>query len=256
MSFTIAVAGKGGTGKTTICGLLIRYLIEHYKTPILAIDADPNMNLNEVLGLKVQHTIGSIREKSREENNNLTPTMSKIEYLDLMINQALIEGSMVDLLVMGQPEGPGCYCAANHLIRRAIDQLSKNYQFIAIDNEAGMEHLSRHTTQNVDILFIISDFSVRGLQAAIRIKKLIKELDLNIEKHAFIVNRVNGELPVEYKNEITKQNLYFLGELPEDELVTKYDKEGTPLSKLTPDSIMLKKLFSLLDSLPFTQKMH
>ncbi|MBI4652400.1 AAA family ATPase [Candidatus Desantisbacteria bacterium] len=249
MSFIIAVAGKGGTGKTTICGLLIRYINEKFKKPVLAIDADPNMNLNEVLGVKVDHTIGSIREKVRENDENMPGGMSRIEYFQLMINQAVVEGSKVDLLVMGRPEGSGCYCAANNQIKKAMDDLSSKYAFTVIDNEAGMEHLSRHTTQNVDLLIIVSDSSWRGIQAGLRIKKLVEELKLNIKKQVLIINRISGEYDKEYYEEILENNLLLLGMLPEDEKVTEYDKKGIPLTQLPEDSKIVNVLFSLFDSL-------
>ncbi len=249
MSFTIAVAGKGGTGKTTISGFIIKYLNEKFKTPILAVDADPNMNLNEVLGVKVENTIGSIRESSRDENKSLPGGISKIEYLELMINQALIEGAKVDLLVMGRPEGTGCYCAANHLIRNAIDKLANKYKFIIIDNEAGMEHLSRHTTKNVDLLIIVADTSWRGLNAGFRIKELALELSLNIKRQVLIINRVKENPGNDTYDAIKKHNLSLLGLLPEDEKISEYDRNGIPLKEINKDNNFVRSLYSLMDSL-------
>ena len=162
MSFVIALAGKGGTGKTTVAGMFLRYLVEHGKTPVLAVDADANSNLNEVLGLTVDATVGGAREEMKKGGGMVD--MTKDQLIQMRINQCLVEADGFDLLAMGQPEGPGCYCAANNLVAHFMDTLAKNYPYILMDNEAGMEHMSRLTTNRVDLLVLVSDPSWRGIQ--------------------------------------------------------------------------------------------
>ncbi|MEK6692824.1 MAG: AAA family ATPase, partial [Nitrospirota bacterium] len=195
MAYVIAFAGKGGTGKTTLSGFTIRYLKEKKKGPVLAVDADANSNLNEVLGLKVHATVGGLRERSLAtvRAGDRPGGMSMDKLFDYQVQQCLIEAEGFDLLVMGRPEGPGCYCAANNIIRKYTDKMSEDYSYVVIDNEAGLEHLSRRTTHDVDILIIVSDPTVRGIITARRIKELIKELDLKVKRSALIVNRISNE---------------------------------------------------------------
>ena len=204
MSFTIAVSGKGGTGKTTLAGMIIRYLLDKGKGPILAVDADSNSNLNEVLGVKVRSTIGEAREVMKKD---VPVGMTKDIWFEYKVQEALTEAKGFDLIAMGRPEGPGCYCAANTLARKCLDLLTGNYRYIVIDNEAGMEHFSRLTTRDVDLLFILSDSSQRGILTASRIRDLIHELDLRIVREVLVINRVQGELDPEIMEEVKKQNL-------------------------------------------------
>ena len=190
MSFTIAVSGKGGTGKTTLAGMIIRFLLDKGKGPILAVDADSNSNLNEVLGVKLRSTIGDARETMKKD---VPVGMTKDIWFEYKVQEALTEAKGFDLIAMGRPEGPGCYCAANTLARKCLDLLTGNYQYIVIDNEAGMEHFSRLTTRDVDLLFIVSDSSQRGILTASRIRDLIHELDLRIVREVLVINRVQGE---------------------------------------------------------------
>ncbi len=232
-AFTIAVAGKGGTGKTTLTGLLIRYLTEKRKGPVLAVDADANSNLNEVLGVHCEGTVGELREEALETVGSRPHGMSLDEYLDMRIAQVMTEAKGFDLLVMGRPEGPGCYCAANNVIRKYTDHLLDSYPYIVTDNEAGLEHLSRRTTQDTDLLLIISEPSVRGILTAGRVNGIVDELGLKVGKRAFIVNRVNGNgLPAELEETVEKQGLSLAGTVPVDDLITQYDMQGTPLAKL------------------------
>jgi CO dehydrogenase maturation factor len=185
MTLTIALAGKGGTGKTTVAALLTKYLIEQGSGSILAIDADPSANLNLALGLPLHETIGDIREGMLDQvgpNGAIggNAGLSKADYLEYEIEYALMEGEHVDLLAMGRPEGQGCYCPVNHLLREIIDRLGQAYDVVLVDNEAGMEHLSRRTTRDVDVLFIVTDPSLRGVVAAGHIAKISQELDINI----------------------------------------------------------------------------
>ncbi|MCC5909302.1 MAG: AAA family ATPase [Clostridiaceae bacterium] len=254
MGYTIAVAGKGGTGKTTTTGLLIDYLVKQGKNPIIAVDADANANLNEVLGEDVDTTIGEIREEvsRREETGNSFPGgMTKAQYLKYSLNTAIVEGRGYDLLVMGRSEGQGCYCYVNGMLREQIDTLSDSYKYLVIDNEAGMEHLSRKTTKKIDTLFLVSDSSRRGIQAVSRINQLVGELELDVKNIYLIVNRVpNGELKEDTKQEIERQGLNLIGVIPMDELVYEYDAKGTPLVQLPEDSpskIALRDILSRIE---------
>ena len=229
MSFTIAVSGKGGTGKTTFAGMIIRYLLEKNKGPVLAVDADANANLNEVLGIEVKATIGEMRELMKED----VPTgMTKDVWFEYKVQEALTEAKGFDLLAMGRPEGAGCYCAANSLARKYIDLLTENYPYIVIDNEAGMEHFSRLTTRDVDLLFILSDSSRRGIITAARIRDLIRELKLNITKDVLVLNRLRGPLSQDTEEEIGRSKLKLAGVIPDDEELSRFDRSGTPTFQL------------------------
>lgn len=233
MSFTIAVSGKGGTGKTTFAGMIIRHLLDKGKGPILAVDADSNSNLNEVLGVELRSTIGEAREVMKKD---VPVGMTKDIWFDYKVQEALVETKGFDLIAMGRPEGQGCYCAANTLARKCLDLLTGNYEYIVIDNEAGMEHFSRLTTRDVDLLFILSDSSRRGILTASRIRNLIHELDLHISREVVVINRVQGELDSEIPGEIKRQNLTFGGAIPMDEEVYRYDLEGKPTFQLPVES--------------------
>jgi CO dehydrogenase maturation factor len=233
LSFTIAVSGKGGTGKTTLAGMIIRHLLDRGKGPILAVDADSNSNLNEVLGVEVRSTIGEAREMMKKD----VPTgMTKDIWFEYKVQEALTETKDFDLIAMGRPEGPGCYCAANTLARKCLDLLTGNYRYIVIDNEAGMEHFSRLTTRDVDLLFILSDPSKRSILTAGRIRDLIHQLDLRIAREALIINRVQDELDSEILDELKRQNLPLAGTIPADEEVYQYDLEGKPTFHLPLES--------------------
>ncbi|AOT69214.1 AAA family ATPase [Geosporobacter ferrireducens] len=255
MGYTIAVAGKGGTGKTTLTGLLIDYLVKKGEKPILAVDADANSNLNEVLGQEVEATIGEIREEvsQRELTGNSFPGgMTKAQYLKYRLNTALIEGSGYDLLVMGRSEGQGCYCYVNGILREQIDSLSDSYKYLVIDNEAGMEHLSRKTTKHIDTLLLVSDCSKRGIQAVGRIKELVKELELQVSNIQLIVNRApEGKLEEETVQEIEKQGLNLVGVVPLDPTVFEYDAKGIPTVKMPEDAVSKKALIDIFSKLEF-----
>ena len=254
MGFTIAVAGKGGTGKTSLCGLTIRYLTERKRGAVLAVDADANENLNDVLGVTVHATVGKLRETSLEAVKSTAPRpggMSMEQLFDYQIQQALIEANGFDLLVMGRPEGSGCYCAANNIIRKYMDKLADTYPYTVMYNEAGLEHLSRRTTQDTDLLLIISDSSVRGIMTAGRIGELVKELDLNVKRSVLIVNRVQDGTSEDKAllQAIGQQGVEFAGFVPADELIFEYDLNGKPLVQLPPDSKALTSYFAVLDAL-------
>jgi CO dehydrogenase maturation factor len=252
MAYTIAFAGKGGTGKTSLAGLTVKYLLEKRNKTVLAVDADSNACLNEALGLDVHATIGSLREESLETIRSGAERpggMSMEQLFDFQIQQSIIESKGFDLLVMGRPEGPGCYCAANNIIRKYTDMLSEKYPYVVIDNEAGMEHLSRRTTHKVDLLMIISDPTVKGVKTAARIKGLIKELDLEIEKSAVIINRVIGEEEEKLRKLSEDLDLNIAGLVPQDGTIFDYDLKGKPVFELPADSAACVSVFSILDSL-------
>ena len=213
--------------------MIMRYLLDKGKGPILAVDADSNSNLNEVLGVEVKVTIGDAREMMKKD----VPTgMTKDIWFEYKVQEALIENKGFDLIAMGRPEGPGCYCAANTLARKCLDLLTGNYRYIVIDNEAGMEHFSRLTTRDVDLLFIVSDSSRRSILTASRIRDLIHELDLRILREVLIVNRAQEELPADVLEEIQKQKLELGGTIPADEAIYQYDLEGKPTVHLPLES--------------------
>ncbi|OPX20500.1 MAG: carbon monoxide dehydrogenase [Desulfobacca sp. 4484_104] len=238
MSFVIAMAGKGGTGKTTVAGMVMRYLLERGKKPILAVDADANSNFNEVLGLTVSHTVGEAREEMKRGADMVG--MTKDQLIEMRINQCLEEADGFDLIAMGQPEGAGCYCAANNLVAHFMGVLSNNYPYIVMDNEAGMEHLSRLTTKNVNILLIVSDPSWRSIQAAKRLHDLTKQLNIVVGQAYLIVNRVKNGLPPRTQEEIDKQGLTLAGIIPEDPLIAEFDAQGKPTFNLPADSTALQ----------------
>ena len=234
MSYSIALAGKGGTGKTTVAGFLIKYLVSEGRTPVLAVDADANSNLNEVLGLEISQTLGDAREEMKK---GVASGMTKDVFMEMRLQEAVIESIGFDLIVMGRPEGAGCYCAANSLLTMYLDKLIKNYRTIVTDNEAGMEHLSRLTTNNIDDLIVISDSSVRGIQAAARIVELTEELRLNIVNKSLIVNRVKDGDRERIEKAVKNYKLALLGMIPEDPMVFDYDLEGKPTSDLGEKSV-------------------
>jgi CO dehydrogenase maturation factor len=231
MPVTIAVAGKGGTGKTTLSGLLIRYLVGHNCGRILAIDADPSSNLHLVLGLPLNQTVGDIREESRTNQNSGMPRQ---EWLDYAVRMAVEEGDDFDLLAMGRPEGAGCYCAANHILRSIIDGISSAYDYVIMDNEAGMEHLSRRTTRDVDHLLLITDASMRGLVAAESMLTLSRELDVRVRNTYLVINRVIGEVPPALAERAAKMGVPLLAVVPYDQQLVEFDGGGRPLVDLPP----------------------
>ena len=254
MAHVIAVAGKGGVGKTTLTGLIIQYLGEKGKGPILAVDADANSNLNEVLGVKVEATLGDIREEvARAETSKENPIpagVSKADYMEFKFDDALVEDDDFDLLVMGRTQGKGCYCFVNGLLQAQLQRLQKNYPYIIVDNEAGMEHISRGVLPNMQTAILVSECSRRGVQAVGRIAELIKECDMHPQRVGLIINRAPGGVLNEgTKEEIEKQGLELLGVVPQDETVYEFDCDGTPTVKLPEDSPVKKAIREIVDKL-------
>jgi CO dehydrogenase maturation factor len=251
MAFTIGFAGKGGTGKTSIAAMAVRYLMDSRKGPILAVDADSNACLNEALGLKVHATIGSLREDSLSkvrDGGDRPGGMTTEQLFDYQVQQSVVEADGFDLMVMGRPEGPGCYCAANNIIRKYTDLLSEDYPYVVIDNEAGMEHLSRRTTHAVDLLLIVSDPTIKGLQTLRRINSLVDELNLDVKDRAFIVNRVMDGQQGEIEKQASDLGLRVSAFIPQDPMIAEFDLKGEPVVRLPGDSAALKGVFSLLES--------
>jgi CO dehydrogenase maturation factor len=247
MTKTIALAGKGGTGKTTLAALLVDALLEHVSGPILAIDADPAANLNMALGMPLPSTIGQIREDMSEtaQAGQLGVSISRHDYLSHEVLMALEEGDKIDLLAMGRPEGQGCYCAVNHLLRQIIDEMGKSYPYIVIDNEAGMEHISRRTTRDVDMLLVVTDPTARGLRAAADIIRMAGELEVNVKQTKLIVNRVLNDLPEPLLSLIEQEGLEVAAAIPADERINHLDAYGEPLVELNGDSPAYKAVQSL-----------
>ena len=246
MTTTIALAGKGGVGKTTVAAMIIKYLVQNQPGSILAIDADPSSNLNMVLGLELEWTVGDIREDMLAQVKStlvdggaamggLPGGISKREYLEYHVRTSLAEGERFDLIAMGRGEGAGCYCAVNHNLREVVDGMSRHYAYVVIDNEAGMEHLSRRTTRDVQHLFVVSDPSQRGLVAAQRIINMSKELDVCIENSHLLINRANGPLTSETMAFVETLGVPLLGTIPADDELLDFDAAGRPLVEL-PDS--------------------
>ena len=254
MAHVIAVAGKGGVGKTTLTGLIIQYLGEKGKGPILAVDADANSNLNEVLGVKVDATLGDVREEvARSEmakDNPIPAGMTKADYMEFKFDDALVEDDDFGLLVMGRTQGKGCYCFVNGLLQAQLQRLEKNYPYIIVDNEAGMEHISRGVLPSMQTAILVSDCSRRGVQAVGRIAKLIEECDMHPRQIGLIINRAPGGVLNEgTKQEIENQGLHLLGVVPQDETVFDYDCEGKPTINLPEDSPVKKAIREIVDKL-------
>ncbi|MEW6609334.1 MAG: AAA family ATPase [bacterium] len=246
MAKVIAVAGKGGVGKTTIAGFIVRFLKEQNCAPILAVDADPSMNLNITLGVDVHRTIGEIREEARPEIGKRPAYMSLAEYFELEVNLALVESNSFDLLTIGRPEGKGCYCSANSNLRDMLKKITSNYKYVVIDNEAGMEHISRQTDDKVDVMLIISDSSPKGLIAAVRTNELIRKLENEVKHTFFIINREAKDLPSNFIKEIENHKLPFAGSIHFDPSLSEYEIVGKSIFDLPDDSILYRDIKDIL----------
>ena len=242
MTKTLAVAGKGGTGKTTFAALLIKYLIEHNLGSVLAIDGDPSANLNLALGMELGETVGGIREDTATQvsSGRYDASIPKSDFFEYEVYNAVVEGDKVDLIAMGRPEGPGCYCAANNILRGVIDHLGNQYDFVVIDNEAGMEHISRQTTRDIDGLFILTDMTMPGLNAAGHIVELIGELGTRVYKAYLVINRTNGDIPALWKKKIRELGLNLIGTLPNDPIVADFGVVGRPITEVSEDTPIYK----------------
>jgi CO dehydrogenase maturation factor len=260
MTITIAVAGKGGVGKTTVAGMVIKYLVQNRKGAVLAIDADPSSNLNMVLGLDLEWTVGDIREDMLAQVQSslaaggaavgaMPGGVSKRDYLDYKIRSSLAEGDYFDLIAMGRSEGPGCYCAVNHNLREVIDTISKNYRYVVIDNEAGMEHLSRRTTRDVEHLLVVTDPTQRGIMAAERIAEMREELDIRIENAYLILNRLVNGIPEPLQARIDQLDIPFVGVIPANDELTAFEFNGRPLVELGDNSPVYQAVVAILENI-------
>ena len=249
---TLAVAGQGGVGKTTTCGMIIDYLCKKGKGPLLVVDADANSNLNEVLGVEVDCTLGQIREElaNAELKGTIPSGMTKADYAEFKFNSALIEDDDFDMIVMGRTQGKGCYCFVNGVLKTQVDKYAGNYKYVVMDNEAGLEHVARGTLPKVDTMLLISDCSRRGIQAVARIAEMIEEMELKPVQMGLIVNRApGGVLNDGVKAEIEKHGLKLFGVLPQDEGVYDCDCNGEPSSKLPDTAPMKTALRSVMQSI-------
>ncbi|MBU1566994.1 MAG: AAA family ATPase [Proteobacteria bacterium] len=247
MSKVIAFAGKGGVGKTTVATLVVRYLGANGKAPVLAVDADPNSNLGETMGLDVTTTIGEIRETYMKDPQGIPSGMDKVNYLETLIEQALIEKPKFDLLVMGRQEGQGCYCMVNNILNRFTDKLANHYKYTVVDNEAGMEHLSRRTSGQVDLLFLVTDYSLRGLRAVRRINQMLAGLKLDVKKLAIVVTRGPEKLSDAFMAEVAEIGLPIAGIIPHDPALLEFDMNRRSLLELpenAPSVLAIDKLMA------------
>lgn len=249
----IAVAGKGGTGKTTLSGMIVDYLVKKKLGPILAVDADPNSNLNEVLGVEVTTTLGDIRENMQYKDSvgeEIPANMTKQEYTEFMFNDALIEEDDYDMIVMGRTQGAGCYCYVNGILKAQIEKYRGGYRYIVVDNEAGLEHISRGILPHIDVLLLISDASRRGIQAVGRIAKMVQDLKLNPGVTKLIVNRApGGALDAGIQEEIANQKLDLIGVVPQDDTVYRFDADGKPSARVPEDSPVKTALNAVMEKL-------
>lgn len=247
MTYTIAMAGKGGTGKTTVAGFLIKYLVKKGKVPVLAVDADSNTNLNEVLGVSMKETLGTGREEMKD--GVVKQGMTKQVFMEIKLAESIVEGEGYDLIAMGRPEGAGCYCAANSLLTMYLGQLIDNYPFMVMDNEAGMEHISRLTTNNIDILLTVADSSIRGIETTSRINKLVDELKVKVRKKYLIINQARDGLNDSLKEAVEKFGLDLAGTIPKDDDLYDFDMKGNPTSSLPDDNPAMSAAWSIFDKI-------
>ncbi|MDP4158856.1 MAG: AAA family ATPase [Bacillota bacterium] len=247
MAKYVAVAGKGGVGKTTFTALLLRQMVHKKRgISILAVDADPNANLDEALGLTVTTTISELLEESK--NPKAIPSgMSKNIFIEYKLQQSLVESKDIDLLVMGGPQGPGCYCYPNDLLRKHIENVGENYDFVAVDSEAGLEHISRRTIPHIDEMFIISDCSARGIRSAGRVHDLIRGLKSAVKTVYLVVTKTAEGSIESLKEEIERTGLALIGDIPLDPLVVEYDLAGKPLYDLPDDAVSVKAVETILN---------
>ena len=255
MPCRIAVAGKGGTGKTTLSALITTHFVQSGKTPILAVDADPNANLNEALGVEYDRSV--VETVDEVMSDGAVPAgIPKSDFVEYQVQDALVESTGFDLLVMGHTEGPGCYCHANDLLRAFLDKLTASYKYVLMDNEAGMEHLSRRTTRNLDALLLVANPTATSLRSAARIHKLVGKLKLDIKQNYLILNHMNAVEPATdgsgYKvilDQIQEDGLSLLGEIPYDAAVAERGMSAKGVMDLPTDGPTLQAVGKLVDQL-------
>lgn len=249
MSFVIAVAGKGGVGKTTTSALIVRSLLKMGKKPILAIDADPNSNLAESIGVNIDETIGSVLQQFLRDRGAVPQGMTKQSFLDLKLHQILTETKNLDMMAMGCPEGPGCYCSINAMLKTYFEDLVKNYEYVVIDNEAGMEHFSRKTANDIDLLLFCSNYSLKGLQTVKRLSDMIDEIGIAVSKRFLIVNRTPEKLSDDFMAEVEKIGIPYLGNVVSDANLEEFELSGKPLTDLPDTSSSVVQFEKLVKNL-------
>ncbi len=248
MGHSIAVAGKGGTGKTSFTAMLLRYLLKHRDGAILAVDADANANLGESLGLAPEYTVGMILDDFKKDKIDIPAGLSKEAYLEMKLNVALLEGDRLDLITMGHGEGPDCYCYPNLMLRKFQDILAGNYAWVVMDNEAGLEHLSRRTTQNIDDLFLVSNHSVKAARTLERIRVLVGQLRLNVGRQWVIINQVPGQVDDLVAAELTRMGITEYFTIPQDPAVYEADLHQMPLTDLPDESTAVTAVNAIMES--------
>ena len=247
MTVTIAISGKGGVGKSTFAALAIRCLTEDVGRSVLAVDADPNATIGLMLGIDVEATVAEFREETLEKKDNIPGGMSKDRFVQYRIQQAIGEHKGFDLLTMGRPEGPGCYCFVNSVLRRYLDAAADDYPFVVIDNEAGMEHLSRRTTNSVDVLFVVTEATVIGVDTAARIRDLARSLPIAVKRVAVVLNRVPsvGVSP-EVQSRLDGAELDVVGTIGLDEEILISAGSGQSLLELPRENPMFSTVREIL----------
>ena len=249
MTFSIAISGKGGTGKTTISALLITLLKNHFDKPILAVDSDPNSTLNEALGVDLAITVGEARETLLKNKDKLGPYQTKEEYFNYLFQSSIMELDGFDLIAMGHSEGSGCYCYVNNLLRKIMDELANRYPLMIVDTEAGLEHFSRRTTQDIDILLVVTDPTTKGALTAKRIKEIISSLKINIRQVFLVINRVTSKSVDKIQDLEKISGFKCIEVIPEDPLIKEYDLSGVSLEKLPERSQALKAIKNIIEKL-------
>ena len=237
--FTIAVSGKGGVGKTTVAALLIKVLKEKGNGAVFAIDADPNSCLADYLGLAVEENIGSIREEVIKNISNIPPGMTKERWINLRVQDCIVESTGIDLIELGRPEGPGCYCYINNLLREYEASVHRNYRYIVIDNEAGMEHLSRRSTQKIDYLLIVSNLTKPGLKAAKRILDLSRELKIVTKNIGLALNFIENQVLEDSSRLIDETGIEVVGRIPVDPFLEEFGFNNNFLLDIPEESVAL-----------------
>jgi CO dehydrogenase maturation factor len=248
--FHIAICGKGGTGKTTLSAVILRYLLRSGKGPVLVIDADADGNLAQALGLKGTETVGAVLDEMEKKASQLPAGTSKDQWLEARLAEVMVEEKGFDFLSMGRGEGPGCYCYVNSVLRRLMDKLENQYPYTVMDNAAGMEHLSRRTTRAADCLFLVSDHSLRGVESGARIAELAKELKLDVKEMGFVINRVPGTVDPIIIRKVEEKNLKIFGSIPEDNEIKRFDLEGRSLLDLPDDNQVTRAVGEIVGRIP------